>query len=626
MFKFLRKYNKWILAVGGTLLMIVFLIPQAIEGLAHSAGTARATRATVIDNTGREQRVTAGEWADVQAEFELISRQSQMGPVLPVVGSIQGAPHWFLLTYEAKNAGLVGAPGAVPITQEMVNQLGARVDVAQRTIAKLQGVNRLLSLYQTAGEVSDHRLKDYARRVFHTAEIEYLLIPASAEASQFQPSEQDLEEHLAAYGELQPGEGDMGFGYRLPDRLKIEWLSVPADAVRAVIRESDEMDNVSLRAHWMRELRNPDTTLPPRGEGPEIPEEVREHLLEQLTRERLDAIARFANDQFRANRRGLSQLDGYVVLPDDWSERRLAFETVATEIQNRFNIEAPEYRATGDRWIGFDDLDDLEGIGRATTDRFGTFQRDLYDLVTGAKEFGGSAVAQIQKGVTGPPMRTEDGGVHLFRIIDVDASRAPRLVDEVREQLITDLRRRDHFEQLQAMASGLEESARADGLLSVAMDYDSYLRQASVTLADFAALGMQMQRGEVVVPTPSEIPGIGVNRTVTGAIIDRAMQLPFGVDLNELPDDDRVFVLDAEDSLAMMVYRIKANQPLTSGLYPMVTGTAKMLLINEELGVDQVRKDFSLEALVERNQFTLFTPAGEEEVEEVDLEDLPAAP
>ena len=33
MFKFLRKYNKWILAVGGTLLMIVFLIPQAFTSL-----------------------------------------------------------------------------------------------------------------------------------------------------------------------------------------------------------------------------------------------------------------------------------------------------------------------------------------------------------------------------------------------------------------------------------------------------------------------------------------------------------------------------------------------------------------------------------------------------------------
>ena len=35
MFQFLRKYDKWILVVGGTLLMITFLVPQAIQGLAE---------------------------------------------------------------------------------------------------------------------------------------------------------------------------------------------------------------------------------------------------------------------------------------------------------------------------------------------------------------------------------------------------------------------------------------------------------------------------------------------------------------------------------------------------------------------------------------------------------------
>ena len=31
MLKFLRKYNKWILVVGGVLLMVAFLAPQAIQ-------------------------------------------------------------------------------------------------------------------------------------------------------------------------------------------------------------------------------------------------------------------------------------------------------------------------------------------------------------------------------------------------------------------------------------------------------------------------------------------------------------------------------------------------------------------------------------------------------------------
>ena len=46
MLKFFRKYNKWILAVGGTLLMITFLIPQAIQGLSQAGAIRTAKWAT----------------------------------------------------------------------------------------------------------------------------------------------------------------------------------------------------------------------------------------------------------------------------------------------------------------------------------------------------------------------------------------------------------------------------------------------------------------------------------------------------------------------------------------------------------------------------------------------------
>ena len=47
MFKFLRKYNKYILAVGGTLLLITFLIPFAFTNLLQGMGAGRAPWARV---------------------------------------------------------------------------------------------------------------------------------------------------------------------------------------------------------------------------------------------------------------------------------------------------------------------------------------------------------------------------------------------------------------------------------------------------------------------------------------------------------------------------------------------------------------------------------------------------
>lgn len=37
MLKFLRKYQAWIMAVGGSLLMIAFLLPQAIQRFGNMA-------------------------------------------------------------------------------------------------------------------------------------------------------------------------------------------------------------------------------------------------------------------------------------------------------------------------------------------------------------------------------------------------------------------------------------------------------------------------------------------------------------------------------------------------------------------------------------------------------------
>lgn len=611
MFKFLRKYNKWILAVGGTLLMIVFLIPQAIEGFARSAGAGRATRATVLVD-GRQKRISAAEWDRVQAEFDIISRRSQLGSLIPAVGRLEGANHWFLLTHEADRAGLVGPPGASQIPLEFI---GGPRDIAESTLAKLEGVYRLVGLYQSSAMVSDHRLRSYAKRMLHQVNAEVIVIPASPEKVDHQPTEAELAEQLQRYGHLRPGEGEMGFGYRLPDRLKIEWIAIPAESVRQAILESDQMDNVALRTHWMRELRRPDTRLPPMTDDPEIPDVVRQHLLDQLTNQQLEEITRFANDQFRASRRGLQHVDGYVVLPEDWDQRQLPMVQVAQDIQKRFNIETPEYHAIGDRWITLDELDDLPGIGRATTDRFGTQPRDLYDLAYGAREFGRTHVGLIQQGVTGPPLRDADGGVYFFRISDIDPARQPSTVDEVRDQLVRDVKRRAHYQQLAQQISDIQERARIEGMLAVAMDHNEAVQIANITLTDAQAIQQQSQFGQAIHAVPTPIPGIGINRKVSEEVIDRALQLPVATPVQDLPIDQRVFALEAEDSLAVIVISIRRNMPLTEEVFVDGLPMIRALMLNEELGTDRLREAFSLESLTRRHGFQLHAITGAEEQE-----------
>jgi hypothetical protein len=400
MFKFLRKYNKWILAVGGTLLLIVFLIPQAIQGLSQRAAVSGASRATVGDG----EEVSVREWLQVQEEIQFLDR---VGAGLPGLGLLELPEHWYLLVREADQAGLVGGPSTVPIAPEdlaaLSGSLGKRPAFIVGTQAKLSGVGRLLGLYQTAGKFSDRRLRTSAQRLFHAVRAQLVVIEASDADSDLEPTEAELEAQLAEFADVVPGEGEMGFGYRLPDRVKIEWLEVSADAVRAMLEASDALSGVELRRHWRLNESRPE--YPAVEPGAEVPDVVREGLLSQLTAERLDDLARAAGRQLQNRRRSLSQDGGWLILPDDWAGQRMSFTDLAAWMQAESAVESPAYQAIGDRWLALDEVADLEGVGVATTDKLGPRPLGLADILPGLKEFQASTAIVTQAGVTGPTLR-----------------------------------------------------------------------------------------------------------------------------------------------------------------------------------------------------------------------------
>lgn len=101
MLRFLRKYNKYILVIGGALLMVVFLVPQAIQGMTgnpmkRTAGRLDGEKVSVGDMTLAAQEAAAiGEFLPMMAN--LVDRDARDA-------------HWLLLAREAEQAGYVGGP------------------------------------------------------------------------------------------------------------------------------------------------------------------------------------------------------------------------------------------------------------------------------------------------------------------------------------------------------------------------------------------------------------------------------------------------------------------------------------------------------------------------------------
>jgi hypothetical protein len=419
---------------------------------------------------------------------------------------------------------------------------------------------------------------------------------------------------MNTYAEDVPGAGDMGFGYRLPNRAKLEWFVISSDSIRAMIEATDQLNPVALRKHWRREYEQTGRFGPPDPDAP-VPDAVRSDLLGGLTSRRLAEIARYANDQLRIARRGLARRGGYQEIPDDWSGLR--FEDLALDIQENFGLALPEYHAVGDRWLTVGDLAEIEGVGAARTNKFGQVPVALPQLVMAARAFGGSPMIPIQQDVAGPPLRDDDEGVYLFRIIDTDPSRPPVSVDEVRDALVADLNKLAHYHQLADSADSIRQVAIDEGLVALAMLHDTTVSaEVAASLIDTRTLFAQSR------PLPTVLPVIGPHEATVEAIVDRAMSLPKEQAVTDAPLEDRMLVLPVEDRLAVLVALIKDQTPLTEERYRTFAqyGTIQNALAFEDLADANPLEDaFSYEALAERHNFQL-AGAGDDETTDPDQE------
>lgn len=627
MFKFLRKYNKWILAVGGTLLMIVFLVPQAIEGLSQRAGVATANWASV-DGEDVSQR----EAAQMRSEAEIIEKIQRRGlPIVPGIGDIKTPEHWFLLVREADDTGLVGGRVTVSMDDEQLRQASASFqqppNVVIGTQANASGIGRMVTLFGSAAQLSDRRLRQHARRMFHTVGAQTVIIEAKADdaGTGAEPTAAEIEAQLEAYADVAPGEGDRGFGYRLPDRFKIEWLTIGVDDVRSMIENSDDMNGVALRRHWRR--TEDEIGIPAVVEGAPVPDVVREDLLEQLTAEKLDEIAKFASLQLQSRRRNLPDVDGYHELPDDWEARRLALTELGQAVQEKFNLPLPEYEAIGDRWLTLSDLSELGDLATATTTKFGT-PASLAQLIAASREFDGSVTILTQSGVAGPPMTMPDQSIAIYRLTEVDPSRPPSSIDEVREQVVEDLLRLERYEQLLAGKDAVAAAARDNGLVATALEYGTFVQpRTNVSLANVNDVVTYSRAGLVPPERPSALPQpIGIDEAAVADIVEHALALDAGANLEDLPESQRTFVVPVDAKLSLMVVRLLDQSPLTQEQYTSLVANngLQLMILNQELAEGEVvREAFSYDTLAERHDFKIDRGDPETIDEQID-EDGPA--
>lgn len=626
MLKWLRKYNTWILVVGGVLLMIAFLMPQAIQEI----GKRRLTGPMFKFDGGR---VNAEQMSLAAREWEILSKMLVAANPMQAMRPAESPEHWIMLTNEAQQAGLVGGPqdGSEMVSQlvearanfdarfmgnqtkmadlianvrkdfdagmmRMAGSAGLNETQVMQAWAKLKGVLRMKILYGRAPRYSDRRLILGAERLDTAGQFEYVLIPAEREmAGIAQPAELEIQAHFDKYKNVEPETGEFGFGYQLPDRVKIEWITLSRD----VVKQSITPDSIEVEKRFLKQY--------PQGTVPAGIDEASERtkIENAVITEQVDKVMKTAEQAVRAELdRAKSRLasDGdYKVLPADWAATRPNFDAVAQvvvdRVKERHEIILPKAGVNREtKWVTAKNVGSLPGLG-ASFMRVGSRNEPFTKLPFLVKELEGSKALFFQTGLAvSDALDDNAGNRYFFMVTEARKTSAPDALSDARDSVVRDLKRQKAYERLLTKLDSIHATASAEkGLEAVAAPDPNADGEASKQLT--INKGSVDSRG-----FSPPIPSIDTPESKR-SLLAIAMKLDPTKDPAETPITDRTVVLPVARSLGIVAARVISVSPVTAEKLRTMGGTVAREMQSEELPRTMDNDPFSFKAMRARMNF-----------------------
>ncbi len=501
MLKFLRKYQLILLAVGGSLLMVVFLLQPVLKSMTPDPNK----RAVAMIG---DQEITLGEQVRANVELDVLER------FLPELFTLLGidrehkADHWLMLKHEAERLGVMGvkqdgedwipelAYGLVVSQVEIARRQGQRFtteeinemidtttaalqqrrqsmmrgnrflnrDTFDQIMSEARGVMRLRRLYDSAPRLSEQSairaMVDLTTRVLTD---QLVLGPELILDEIPEPSDDELAAQLERYKDTRPGDtgaNEFGFGYMLPARVKLEWLVLDPNR----IAESITPDPVRVRRRWQEQ--NDGTPF----------EDARADIEKQIKDETVTQIVSEADELIRgeilAAQRGLEKEGIYRKVPDDWeppSYERIA-EDLVSAIKDRHGITLPMptiIRRT-DRWLTPADIRQLPGVGGAVF-RSGNKRVPTSSIPAMVRGIGTDTTVPVQIGlpITDPVAFDTNGARYYITVLDARGDSPPDSIDDIRDQLVRDVKSLRAFERLSGKLDEYRRIAVEGGLIAV---------------------------------------------------------------------------------------------------------------------------------------------------------------
>lgn len=629
MLKSIRKYNKLILGVGGTLLLIAFLMPQAIQQLGRasqgkSVGTMDGHKISLAQHDRANRELKAVE--DFYGELSAFG----VGYPLGGLDRDEKVAHWMLLTSEAEQAGMVGGADegaqllplfAQQIVQNSYQQMfGSRANqymqtnpdevrtreaealqflsrikmqVAgqarlletdfDQTLAKLQGVLRMLNAYRFAERLSDSQTVQIAQRLGDSVLLDAAILPARRLADDsVEPTPEQLREHFDRFRSLRIGEGEFGIGYKLPPRVKVEWIELSPRTIREAIKVSP----IEAAKLWRQN----------RDRFPGEFDDERENIDNELKNAELEKIMGTAESVVRSAILSAVrplEMDGvYRVLPDDWASRKPDFLKIANHVvetvQEAYGVTIPTpavYVRDGS-WLDGAMLSKQPGIG-ASSLRFGRQTAKFPGLVMAVRELAGDSILGLQVGVpsTDLVLESPDRSRYYFNVLDAAAESVPDSPDDLLdpERLLADWRALQEYQQLTARTDEFQAMVEAEGLEAFAESFGEYVPKSNIEgyEPDPQPRVAVSTRARVTSEGTNGLSGLDDDEMVIQAVLARAATIDPLSPIEDVPLADRTVDVPVPQVLTVLISQIQRIEPLTRELMPVFVRYAQQEHIRE---------------------------------------------
>ncbi|HEX8523352.1 MAG TPA: hypothetical protein VF669_13945, partial [Tepidisphaeraceae bacterium] len=248
--KFLQSYGKQILAVVSVLLMVAFFLPGGMKQAGMGGGN------TVVGYVGKE-KFTATERHFGRAEWELLSRQRNPMSGRPLaydlllgavpMSQIEAHPDLFpLLIKEAQKMGVTVSRDEVEdVVRNYLPGLTDedRLDEFRRAIADALTVRNAFLRAASVVKVSEPMRRNELARMGQMISVNLVEFDAAKFKNNVPaPTTQQLNDQFTKYRDNLKGStsatNPFGFGYKYPNRMKLQYVQIPRLEVRRAVEAS----------------------------------------------------------------------------------------------------------------------------------------------------------------------------------------------------------------------------------------------------------------------------------------------------------------------------------------------------------------------------------------------------